>query len=129
VNSVLAELLFGVPQGSVLGTLLFVIYILPLSDIILRHGVTLHCYADDIQLYIAFDHKDPSSISKAVETLEACVDDIRIWMIKNRLKMNDSKSEMIIFAPPRTKISNLCITVGTVALLWPVLQHHIVWDS
>jgi exonuclease III len=111
--SVLAELLFGVPQGSVLGPLLFVIYILPLSDIIRRHGVTLHSYADDTQLYIAFDHKDPSSISKAVETLEACVDDIRIWMIKNRLKMNDSKTEMIIFAPPRAKIPNLSITVGT----------------
>ena len=115
VMSVLAELFFGVPQGSVLRPLLFVIYILPLSDIIRRHGVTLHCYADDTQLYVSFDHKDPSSISKAVETLEACVDDIKIWMIKNRLNMNDSKTVMIIFATPRTKIQNLCITVGTVA--------------
>jgi len=36
-------------------------------------------------------------------------------MIKNGLKMNDSKTEMIIFAPPRVKIPNLCIKVGTVA--------------
>ena len=80
--SVLAELFFGVPQGSVLGPLLFVIYILPLSDIVCGHGVTLHSYEDDTQLYIAFDHKDPSSTNKAVETLETCVDDIRTWMIK-----------------------------------------------
>ena len=89
-------------------------YILPLSDIIRRHGLTLHSYADDTQLYIAFDHKDPPSISKAIETLEARIDGIRIWMIKNRLKMNDSKTEMIIFAPPRAKIPNLCIAVWTV---------------
>ena len=79
VMSVLVELLFGgASRLTVWGPLLFVIYILPISDIIRRHGVTLHSYENDTQLYVAFDHKDPSNISKAVETLEACVDDIRI---------------------------------------------------
>ena len=86
--SVLAELLFGVPQGSVLGPLLFVMYVLPLSDMIRRHGISLHSYADDAQLpvYVEFDLKDLNSMMTAVEALEACVEDVRTWMLRNRLK-------------------------------------------
>ena len=88
-------------------------YVLPLSDIIRRHSISLHTYADDTQLYVEFDHKDPNSLLAAVQQLESCVEDIRIWMLRNKLKMNDSKTEMIVFAQPRVTIPDLSVSVGS----------------
>ena len=52
-----------------------------------------HLYADDTQLYIVFDEKD-SGIAKL--KMELCIEELRIWMTQNQLKLNDSKTEYVV---------------------------------
>ena len=111
IMSDFASLLCGVPQSSVVGPMKFCLYLLPLGAILRHHNIGYHIYADDTQLYISFKCKDPlESLTK----LNMCISDIRVWMIKNKLKINDSKTEFIIFRSPLLKqnLSDLSVRVG-----------------
>jgi hypothetical protein len=89
-----ATLKYGVPQGSVLGPGFFSDYSSPVASLIRSHGICVQSYADDTQLYVSFSPEEEAS---ARDRLEKCIVDLRLWMNRNRLKLNDSKTEFIVF--------------------------------
>ena len=76
--------------------LLFSIYTSELFTIISRHLPAVHCSADDTQLYLAFQPNDGAAQDSAMKAMEACLQDIRNWMIRDRLMINDEKTEFMI---------------------------------
>ena len=104
---------FGVPQGSCLGLVLFTQYASSLFDIFIKHSICAHAYADDHQLYTDFS-ANQVSLKEAVTRMESCLQDVKSWMILNKLKMNDSKTECILIGSYQqlAKINLTSISVG-----------------
>ena len=105
-------LIYGVPQGSILGPLLFILYISDIPLIAAKHGVSIHSYADDGQLYLGFE---PSkNYTESMNKIKACIDDIETWMNANFLKLNVGKTEVIFIARPQDHAiyDNMSIDIG-----------------
>ena len=77
----------GVPHGSVLGPILFTMYIRPLSAIIDSHSIIHHSFADDLQLQMS---APPDRISELLHSIQSCISDVKAWATANMLKLNDS---------------------------------------
>ena len=75
---------------------LFSIYITGLRNILQRHSVHCHLYADNIQIFVSFP-PNQTQASQALHNLEKCIADIDAWMKSNSLQLNHSKCEFILF--------------------------------
>ena len=91
--SQVSRLSYGVPQGSVLGPILFILYTKLLSDLIQCHLIESQSFLDDTQLQVSVP---PLNIQPAISSLETSLSDIQTWMLENKLKLNNDKTEALL---------------------------------
>ena len=85
----------SVHQGSILGPVLFSLYMLPLGNIIRRHGIDFHSYADDTQLYISVSPNDTSPVASLIQ----CIEQMNTWMSNHFLQLNKDKTDVLVIGP------------------------------
>jgi len=82
----------GVPQGWVLGAVLFILYVADQAALIEKHGLSPHQYADDTQTSRSCS---PSHVDDFSSDVRGCVNDVAGWMRSNRLQLNPEKAELV----------------------------------
>ena len=80
-------------------------YIKPLSAIIDSHSIIHHSFADDLQLQMS---APPDRISELLHSMQSCISDVKAWATANMLKLNDSKTKLMLVTSNR----GTSITIG-----------------
>jgi len=91
-TSCIVHVICSVPQASVLGPRMFILYAADLEDVAAKHSVNIHGYADDTQLYL---HGRSDDMTSTARRLKNCITDVGQWMSANRLKLNTEKTKLL----------------------------------
>ena len=115
---------------AVLGPVLFVLYTQPLFELIKKHSIMHHAFADDNQFY---KETVPDQIQTTTETMRNCITDVKLWMTHNKLQLNDSKTESMLVKSHRLSVnfslpSSMCIGNSEVLFVPPVKNVGVTYD-
>ena len=123
------------PSEIGVGPKLYSLYTRPLGNIIRHHKLDVHFYADDTQLYVSFVNSDHEERIAAVTRLNDCIRDVRTWLTRNMVKLNDEKTEVILFTSKHglKSLSNITVTAGaqqqlqssSVRDIWVIYDQHL----
>ena len=98
-------------------------YVYPLTTILRRHGLQYHTYADDTQIYLQCNnHHD--AINAAIIRLQNCILEVIKWMTSNALKINEEKTEFIIFNSTNIPSTSYTLQIGDNSI--PMCYHLLV---